>query len=226
MTAGNLNMNQVCRVSIEGYMDFGLIQQEYVNVMHWEYLPAEFYGMAEMSTLSEIYMDDLIPFLRNCYYSDTTIFTQLRLRQVTGDGMLELITPIGLAGTRTRDGDRLPPYSALVISLKTAYIGRRYRGRNYLGGFAEQDQQNGLWEADTANLVQGYIDGFATHHPGPFFSGVWSLGVLSDPERTLPNGTASELTNRPTINGVISLESKPIVYVQRKRKFRSLLDIS
>lgn len=226
MTAGNLNMNQVCRVSIEGYMDYGLIQQEYVNVMHWEYLPAEFYGIPEMNDLSTIYMDDLIPFLRNCYYSDTTVLTQLRLRQVTGEGMLEVITPIGLSGTRTRDGDRLPPYSALVISLKTAYIGRRYRGRNYLGGFAEQDQQNGLWEADTANLVQDYIDGFATHHAGPFFEGDWSLGILSDPERTLPAGEASVSSNRPVINAVLTMESKPVVYVQRKRKFRNLLDIS
>lgn len=50
---------------------------------------------------------------------------------------------IGVVGAIA--GDALPPACALVIRKRTAFAGRRYRGRLFVPMLSESDQVNGIW---------------------------------------------------------------------------------
>lgn len=51
-----------------------------------------------------------------------------------------------IAGTATPSSDLLPPQCAVVVKLNTSHIGRRFRGRTWLGGSrSEGEQANGVW---------------------------------------------------------------------------------
>lgn len=47
---------------------------------------------------------------------------------------------------------------AIVVSTKTAYAGRSYRGRNYIPGMTEGDFTQGLVTSATGNAIQTYYD--------------------------------------------------------------------
>ena len=50
------------------------------------------------------------------------------------------------AGTRSTSGDLLPSFCCCVATLRTDHIGRRFRGRTFLGGSnSEDNQSNGDW---------------------------------------------------------------------------------
>lgn len=53
----------------------------------------------------------------------------------------------------------LVPYQvAIVVSTKTAYAGRSYRGRNYIPGMTEASFTAGLVTSATGNSIQTYYD--------------------------------------------------------------------
>lgn len=54
----------------------------------------------------------------------------------------QVTTQINIAGTQT--GDMLPPQMAAVLSWRTAFIGRGFRGRTYVFGQAEAAQAAGI----------------------------------------------------------------------------------
>lgn len=68
----------------------------------------------------------------------------------------------GMPIAGTASGDELDPQSAVVVSLRTANIGRSYRGRMFLPALAESMQDSGLMGTgvgadianETLNLVQ------------------------------------------------------------------------
>lgn len=90
----------------------------------------------------------------------------------------------GAAVVGTGTGDALPPQTALVVTLRTASAGRRFRGRVYLPGFCE-----------AVNLTNGVFSALAS--PVNFITAIKSalttsgmdLGVLSrpNPDATPPN---------------------------------------
>jgi hypothetical protein len=55
-------------------------------------------------------------------------------------------------------GDELAHQVAMVVSTRTAYAGRSYRGRNYIGALNEADMTSGLWLNATADAIQTYYD--------------------------------------------------------------------
>jgi hypothetical protein len=225
MVSPNYDMGQVIRVSIEGTMNINGHVQQYVNVMHWECITGD-PTPTQITDLKNIYEDELLPQYMDMYYSSVTNITNLRFRDIVGPFPEEHNFTQALVGTRTLDGDLLPPYSAIVMSLYTPNLGRRFRGRNYFSGFAEADQSGGVWESDMINLVADFQAAFITHIAGPFFSGDWSLGVLSDPFHTLPNPPDPIDSTSPFITPVTVMTPKSTVFTQKKRKFRNLLDIS
>lgn len=62
--------------------------------------------------------------------------------------------PIAVTGA----GDPLPHQSALVVTVKTAYAGRSYRGRNYWPAFSENATTSGTFTVATVNAMQQYYD--------------------------------------------------------------------
>lgn len=65
-------------------------------------------------------------------------------------------TGFPIAGTVA--SEVVPHQVAIVVSTKTAYAGRSYRGRNYLPGFGEDAFTLGLVTAAKGNAIQTYYD--------------------------------------------------------------------
>lgn len=74
-------------------------------------------------------------------------------------------------------GAELPPQSAMVITLRSNLIGRRHRGRLYLGGFNESTQTAGTWEPGVQSAFQTYVDDLvaALGHSGSNVDWIWGI---------------------------------------------------
>lgn len=69
------------------------------------------------------------------------------------------------AGTRTGATDRLPTAAVGVATLRTNHIGRRHRGRVFLGGtLMEIDQVAGVWQSTLLAIWQALLDAIP-HQP-------------------------------------------------------------
>lgn len=64
----------------------------------------------------------------------------------------------GFPLTGTVVNEVVPHQVAIVVSTKTAYAGRSYRGRNYLPGLPESAFTLGLTTAAVGNAIQTYYD--------------------------------------------------------------------
>jgi len=65
--------------------------------------------------------------------------------------------------TGTNNGANLSPATAACVSHKTALRGRRYRGRTYLAGFTENDNDDqGRFLAATATAVGAAFNALST----------------------------------------------------------------
>jgi len=226
MATPEYDMGHVVRVAIEGTMNINGHVQEYVNIHHWYRLSDD----ADFSNLDEveaIYNDFLLPPYMDMYYNTVTNINMLRIQTVVGPFPEVLLSAQALNGTRTLDGDLLPPYSAIVLSGRCHNIGRRFRGRNYFSGFAEQDQNGGVWESDMLNLVSDFIGALIPYTAHPGFTGDWTIGVLSDPYHTLPYDVPLDIgPTSPFFTPYSGFDQRATVFTQKKRKFRNLLDIS
>lgn len=68
-------------------------------------------------------------------------------------------------GTRTGATDRLPTAACGVATLRTDHVGRRHRGRLFLGGtLMEIDQVAGVWQSTLLAIWQNYLDAIP-HQP-------------------------------------------------------------
>lgn len=54
--------------------------------------------------------------------------------------------------------EEMPHQVAMVVSQKTAYAGRSYRGRHYLPAMCETGSTTGLWISTLTNAYQTYYD--------------------------------------------------------------------
>lgn len=170
--------------------------------------------------------------------SDTITWRSWRARQVRGGTVVwptgTSCNPTGgflLEGNITSNnngadlGEALPPQCAMVITFKTGVIGRRARGRNYIFGFTEADQNGGTWAAATLSALETNIATFMTKYvpgtAGNFFRlGVWSYRTASGCE---PNPTthvhtridppAPSLAFTPVTTHVL----RSVVHTQRRR---------
>jgi len=70
----------------------------------------------------------------------------------------EWVSGTAVAGTRSPPSDTLPKAACAVVSLTTTHIGKRYRGRLFLGGtLGETDQTAGVWQSGITTLWAAYI---------------------------------------------------------------------
>jgi hypothetical protein len=66
---------------------------------------------------------------------------------------------VATPGTRSVSSDLLPVAICMVATLKTANIGRRARGRMFIGGsFVEGDQDAGVWNTFPLTAAQTLLD--------------------------------------------------------------------
>lgn len=134
----------------------------------------------------------------------------------------------GAAVPGTGTGDALPRGNALVVSLRTALAGPSFRGRVYLGGFSETDN-----EADataTGALVTTAVS-FVTSIQNDLKAAGWDLAVISRPglEKTvttvtvLPGGVTETNTHHTIaragdMNPVIGIIGRNDIWDSQRRR--------
>lgn len=91
----------------------------------------------------------------------TLTLTNITVTDVHVANGLQLVVPFTTDNVGTAAGTAAAANAAQVISLRTAQIGRAYRGRFYAGGLSNgnlQDSQN--WGTAQATTLAGYFEDF------------------------------------------------------------------
>lgn len=131
----------------------------------------------------------------NGLYKDDVSIASISLRKINPISPLIQVgtTDLPVAGLGT--GDSLPDQCAFLLSTRTAFSGRRYRGRHYLPAMAENTQQGGLWTFTGVDLIaQSWLDFFATGAAG--LTGSPSYVVYSEVLAAGENVTACRADTR------------------------------
>jgi hypothetical protein len=88
--------------------------------------------------------------------AQTVRFVSVKARSLTTGTNYEAEVPFGSNTYGQRVFDPLPANASLVVSWKTAQIGRSYRGRNFLFGLTEVDSSGSMVNAEYLGLVAQY----------------------------------------------------------------------
>lgn len=102
--------------------------------------------------LADVFRDDVLPHWKARYSTgwtcDPVVVTEEKDPQNPLAPRGQWTSGVAGAGTATASSDLLPRAAAVLVQLKTDHIGRRFRGRNFLGGLVEEGVQNdGQWSA-------------------------------------------------------------------------------
>lgn len=101
-------------------------------------------------------------------------------------------------------GELLPLTNTAVLSLKTAKIGRSYRGRIYMPVVTESDQQGGNWESAYLNQLGTFGAGIITIQP--VSPGTYTAELVVYSRKLLVATT------------VTAIAPNPVVATQRRRR--------
>lgn len=101
---------------------------------------------------------------------------------------------IGQAGTDT--SDQLPNGVSLVVTARTALVGRSFRGRTFIPGFSGTARGT---DGTATTAAQDAAAGFLDDLNGDMTAEGWPLGVAS---QTTSPGFITQVTNYVTRNGV------------------------
>lgn len=120
-------VGDVFRVALVG----GLFQQEIVGVYHYQQTTNNTSGLTEVESLARAFGAQVWPDIKAMQTTDMQYgFVEARTFVLPG-GML-LGYDLLLSGVGDQDAPCLPPSVAVVLRKKTARLGRKYRGRNYI----------------------------------------------------------------------------------------------
>jgi hypothetical protein len=97
-------------------------------------------------------------------------FDQLTITDLNTDTGLQKVYVHGIAGTA--GGQPMPNQIAALISWKTAYRTRNYRGRSYIAGFTESNSDGNYMNETVRSGLSAYALQLETNLPA-------TLGVLS-----------------------------------------------
>ena len=124
-------------------------------------------------------------------------------------------------------GDALPPQVAMVTKLDTGLAGRRRRGRHYLCGRVEADQNVGIWVAGSVSALQTVWGTILTTYGPTGTDPNWQIGVWSNRIATgcepAPVPPPQPMIGIDTPNpgdafrGLTSATVRTIAYTQRRR---------
>lgn len=175
----------------------------------------------------------LRPGQSNLYTYQTYKASQERGGTVTyPDGECKKVGGIGFDGNLTGTlvggnpaAELLPPQSALVTTLKSDFIGRAKRGRLYMGGLTEGDQNAGAWTTALLSAADARWVTFMAKYASPtgtdpdFELGIWSFrtatGCVRNPAGDLVHEDPASPATAFTFVTQHLLRST--VYTQRRR---------
>lgn len=134
-----------------------------VNTFHYDLVNAPLSPDNDVQTLADTFRDDVLPTWADFYRPRWTINP---VEIVDEFDPLNPTAPrsswtSGSSGVGTRGGstDLLPSAVCWVMSLQTAHIGRRFRGRNFIGGDIDEGaQSDGSWVSGAMTEWQAFAD--------------------------------------------------------------------
>lgn len=134
-----------------------------VNTLHYDAEDALTGAANDGQALADALRDALMPKLALAYDNTWTVMpvevTQELDPQNPTAARSAWTSGTPTAGSRTGATDRLPTAAVGVATLKTEHIGRRHRGRIFLGGtLMEIDQVAGVWQSTLLAIWQNYLD--------------------------------------------------------------------
>lgn len=145
---------KLLRVSMQAVHANG---QQHVNTMHYDCVDGIAGNAAnDPQSLADFFRDNVVGPFKAMYTNGWTIkpvvVVQEKDPQNPTAARSEWTSGADVAGTRTSSGDDVAFAICAVAGLRTAHIGRRFRGRLFLGGSVQEGDING-------ELFNGSING-------------------------------------------------------------------
>jgi hypothetical protein len=222
-------IDDVYQVSITARTPAGLA----MNVYAFKRTSATEPTQSDFQTLS-----DELKELHRPHQASGVTYTTWRARQVRGTGVTwptgSACNPVGgnlfegsLSGTLAGNNvaQALPWQCSLVVTHKTATIGRRHRGRTYVYGFCEDGQDSGTWVSAVQTNIGTNWGTFYTAHAvaaptSGFQFGIWSYRTASGCVPG-PGGSGHLRVESPSPSTAFSMAVTAVirstVYTQRRR---------
>jgi len=142
-----------------------------VNTFHYDFVDSTIGGESPNSgqSLADFFRDNVMTPFKAMYISSWTIQPVIVAQEMDPQNKLaprsEWVSGTAAAGTRSAQTDYLPRAACGVASLTTDHIGKRYRGRCFLGGsLSEADQTGGVWQSGITSLWTTYLNAIP-HQP-------------------------------------------------------------
>lgn len=137
--------------------------QSVVNVQHWRQSTANSSGLSEVESLARG-VDRSIVEQMALYQSNDVIYGAIESRTFNAPGVPISGYDLAISRAGGIESPACPPTVAVVVRKRTAYLGRKYRGRNYIAGIPVESVEVGQVNAgalsdwvDTAGLFSQSI---------------------------------------------------------------------
>lgn len=135
-----------------------------VNTFHYDLKDSAIPGEPanDPQALADYYRDNVVPVFKTLYTSSWSIQPVLVAQELDPlhplDARSEWLSGTVTAGTKSAPTDLLPQACCAVAAIQTDHIGKRYRGRTFLGGsIGEIDQSAGTWQSGALTLWTSYL---------------------------------------------------------------------
>lgn len=139
--------------------------QTQVNTLHYDLIddPLVVGEENDPQALADAFRDDVMPTFGACFSNAWSITPVVIVQEKDPLNPLaprsEWTSGVAFSGTRSVSSDLMPPETCGVATLVTANIGRRARGRMFLGGtLVEGDQAGGTYNVFPLTLWQALLD--------------------------------------------------------------------
>lgn len=138
-------------------------QGDQVNVLHYDLIDQDLQGANDPQSLADAFRDDVMPKVEALYvpaWSIQPVEVVMERDPLNPNAPRSAWTSgVVTAGTRVTSAQWLPAQCCAVASLRTANIGRRARGRMFLGGtLTEADMTDAAWDPTMTALWQALLD--------------------------------------------------------------------
>ncbi len=217
MAPPTVGAGEVWRVNVKGSGPAG----QFMNVWHFKALT----GSADLDAISLDIKTDICETVKgqmeNSWQFNELHWSRLSIPPVVYD------YTYGAASVGAKNNLAMPAQDSLVVTLRTAYAGRSYRGRSYLAGLAfdQLDQADANWAAAAVSGIQTQFDTFA----GKYASGgtdtdwrwiVWSRKLGEVWSGGSPGvGTLTSYNLTAGAHDIVDTIARAIPAVIRRRRF-------
>lgn len=152
-----MSANDTVQLSVVGNVS----TQQHVHTLHFRQRPISGLGINNEQQLIDAWQAACNVTYLAMFRSFNNPIERLIARQVCGSVPLrapieETVTAGTQPGTKATTGDDMPPWLATVYSVRTALQGKSRRGRFFIGGVSEDEQERGNLNAGAITRYQGY----------------------------------------------------------------------